>query len=140
MILLRNTDYNKSKMICETIVQNYRDKLKTVILRPATVCGYAPRLRLDLSVNILTNHAITNNLIKVFGGDQLRPNLHVKDYCSAKIKKQWGQNMTKFQNVQMPGGVTLNGEMIYNDAVEELKILDESLRNTWETPPLDMIG
>ena len=64
----------------------------------------------------------------------------LKDYCSAKIKKQWGQNMTKFQNVQMPGGVTLNGEMIYNDAVEELKILDESLRNTWETPPLDMIG
>ena len=64
----------------------------------------------------------------------------VKDYTAAKIKKQWGQNMTKFQNVQMPGGVTLNGEMIYNDAVEELKILDESLRTTWETPPLDMIG
>jgi hypothetical protein len=64
----------------------------------------------------------------------------LKDYAAAKIKKQWGQNLTKFTNVQMPGGVTLNGEMIYNDAVEELKILDEQLRNTWETPPLDMIG
>ena len=64
----------------------------------------------------------------------------LKDYATAKIKKQWGQNLTKFTNVQMPGGVTLNGEMIYNDAVEELKILDEQLRNTWETPPLDMIG
>ena len=64
----------------------------------------------------------------------------VKDYTTAKIKKQWGQNLTKFQNVQMPGGVTLNGEMIYNDAVEELKILDEQLRSQWELPPLDMIG
>ena len=64
----------------------------------------------------------------------------VKDYAAAKIKKQWGTNMTKFQNVQMPGGVTLNGEMIYNDAVQELKDLDEQLRNEWETPPLDMIG
>ena len=64
----------------------------------------------------------------------------VKDYASAKIKKQWGSNMTKFQNVQMPGGVTLNGEMIYNDAVQELKDLDEQLRTEWETMPLDMIG
>ncbi len=64
----------------------------------------------------------------------------LKDYATAKIKKQWGTNLTKFQNVQMPGGVTLNGEMIYNDAVEELKILDETLRSTYETPPLDMIG
>jgi nucleoside-diphosphate-sugar epimerase len=56
-----------------------------VIFRPATVCGYAPRLRLDLSVNILTNHAISKGKITVFGGDQLRPNLHVKDYCNAVL-------------------------------------------------------
>ena len=47
------------------------------------MCGYAPRQRLDLSVNILTNHAINNNKITVFGGDQLRPNLHIQDYCDA---------------------------------------------------------
>ena len=64
----------------------------------------------------------------------------VKDYTTAKIKKQWGQNLTKFTGVQMPGGVTLNGEMIYNDAVDELKRLYEELRMVWETPPLDMIG
>jgi len=71
---------------------------------------------------------------------EIYDNMWVKDYASAKIKKQWGQNMTKFQNVQMPGGVTLNGEMIYNDAVQELKDLEEQLRTEWETPPLDMIG
>ena len=71
---------------------------------------------------------------------EIYDNMWVKDYTAAKIKKQWGQNMTKFQNVQMPGGVTLNGEMIYNDAVQELKDLDEQLRQEWETPPLDMIG
>ena len=48
-------------------------------VRPATVCGYAPRLRLDLTVNILTNHAINNGRITVFGGEQLRPNIHVED-------------------------------------------------------------
>jgi hypothetical protein len=66
--------------------------------------------------------------------------LWVKDYATAKIKKQWGTNLTKFNGVQMPGGITLNGEMIYNDAVNELKELDEQLRTQWELPPLDMIG
>jgi nucleoside-diphosphate-sugar epimerase len=52
-----------------------------VVFRPATVCGYAPRQRLDVSVNILTNHAVANGKISVFGGAQMRPNLHVQDYC-----------------------------------------------------------
>lgn len=78
------TLYNKYKGLCEPILKKYADDGFTgVIFRPATVCGYAPRLRLDLSVNILTNHAITNNKIVVFGGSQLRPNLHVQDYCDA---------------------------------------------------------
>ena len=64
----------------------------------------------------------------------------VKDYATAMIKKYWGQNLTKFQNVQLPGGVTLNGEKIYGDAVEELRELEETLRNTYEEPPMDMIG
>lgn len=78
------TLYNKYKGLCEPILKKYADDSFTgVIYRPATVCGYAPRLRLDLSVNILTNHALTNNKITVFGGVQLRPNLHVQDYCDA---------------------------------------------------------
>jgi nucleoside-diphosphate-sugar epimerase len=76
------TLYNKYKGMCEPLLLKHTDDNFTgVIFRPATVCGYAPRLRLDLSVNILTNHAITNKEIKVFGGDQLRPNLHIQDYC-----------------------------------------------------------
>ena len=80
------TLYNKYKGMCEPLLLKHTDNNFTgVIFRPATVCGYAPRLRLDLSVNILTNHAISNGKITVFGGDQLRPNLHVKDYCNAVL-------------------------------------------------------
>ena len=78
------TLYNKYKGLCEPILNKYGTEDFTVTtFRPATVCGYAPRLRLDLSVNILTNHAITNNKITVFGGKQLRPNLDVRDYVDA---------------------------------------------------------
>lgn len=76
------TLYNKYKGMCEPLLKKHTDEnFVGIIFRPATVCGYAPRLRLDLSVNILTNHAVTNNKITVFGGSQLRPNLHVQDYC-----------------------------------------------------------
>ena len=76
------TLYNKYKGMCEPLlIKHTDDNFVGVIFRPATVCGYAPRLRLDLSVNILTNHAVNKNKIMVFGGKQLRPNLHIKDYC-----------------------------------------------------------
>ena len=76
------TLYNKYKGMCEPILFNHtNDDFTGVIFRPATVCGYSPRLRLDLSVNILTNHGFNNKKIKVFGGEQLRPNLHIRDYC-----------------------------------------------------------
>jgi nucleoside-diphosphate-sugar epimerase len=78
------TLYNKYKGMCEPLLRRHLDAGFTgVIFRPATVCGYAPRQRLDLSVNILTNHAINANKITVFGGSQLRPNLHIQDYCNA---------------------------------------------------------
>ena len=78
------TLYNKYKGLCEPILLKHTDdSFEGVIFRPATVCGFAPRMRLDLSVNILTNFAVNKNLIKVFGGSQLRPNLHVQDYCEA---------------------------------------------------------
>jgi len=78
------TLYNKYKGMCEPLLlQNTNNNFEGVIFRPATVCGYAPRQRLDLSVNILTNFAVNKRFIKVFGGNQLRPNLHIKDYCEA---------------------------------------------------------
>lgn len=80
------TLYNKYKGMCEPLLTKHTDKnFVGVTFRPATVCGYAPRQRLDLSVNILTNHAVNRNKITVFGGSQLRPNLHVQDYCDAVI-------------------------------------------------------
>ena len=78
------TLYNDYKGKCEPLLLKHTDdKFIGVIFRPATVCGFAPRLRLDLTVNILTNHAVNNGKITVFGGDQLRPNLHIGDYCNA---------------------------------------------------------
>jgi len=74
------TDYNKYKGLCEPILLRYQSpEFTTVILRPATVCGYSPRMRFDLSVNILTNHAVNRGVITVFGGQQKRPNIHVED-------------------------------------------------------------
>lgn len=74
------TDYSKFKAMCEVVLEEEREPgFVAVTIRPATVCGYAPRLRLDLTVNILTNLAINNGKITVFGGEQLRPNLHVED-------------------------------------------------------------
>ena len=78
--LLPLTDYSKYKALCEEVLAEKRAPgFVTLVLRPSTVCGYSPRLRLDLTVNILTNHAVNNSKIKVFGGQQMRPNIHIKD-------------------------------------------------------------
>ena len=71
--------YNKTKMIAERVILSYRDSLVTTILRPATVCGYSPRMRLDLTVNLLTMQALTNGAVTVLGGSQVRPNIHIDD-------------------------------------------------------------
>ena len=81
------TDYSKFKAMCEEVLlQKRKPGFVTLILRPATVCGYSPRLRLDLTVNILTTHAIHNRIIKVFGGDQMRPNIHIEDMTDAYVQ------------------------------------------------------
>jgi nucleoside-diphosphate-sugar epimerase len=78
------TLYNKFKGLCEPILLRHKtDDFTCVVVRPATVCGYSPRTRLDLSVNILTNHAVNKGVITVFGGNQMRPNLHVEDMVDA---------------------------------------------------------
>lgn len=74
------TDYSKYKAMCEEFLLGAAtDDFIVSIIRPATVCGYSPRLRLDLTVNILTNHAINKGGITVFGGEQKRPNIHIED-------------------------------------------------------------
>ena len=74
------TDYSKYKAKCEEVLlKEATDDFIVTIIRPSTVCGYSPRMRLDLTVNILTNHAINKGQITVFGGEQKRPNLHIED-------------------------------------------------------------
>ncbi len=81
------TDYSRFKADCERILLEEREPgFVGLTLRPATVCGYAPRLRLDLTVNILTNHAINNGRITVFGGSQLRPNIHIEDMTDLYLR------------------------------------------------------
>ncbi|MEI9889054.1 MAG: SDR family oxidoreductase [Rhizomicrobium sp.] len=80
------TLYNKFKGMCEPLLWKYMsDDFTAVVIRPATLCGYSPRTRLDLSVNILTNHAVNKGVISVFGGTQMRPNLHIEDMVSAYL-------------------------------------------------------
>ena len=107
------TLYNKFKGMCEPILIKYLDdKFKGVIIRPATVCGYAPHCRLDLSVNILTNHAVNNKKIIVLGGgEQKRPNLHVNDMSRAYLMLIEND----FENI--------NGE-IFNVSFENKKIIE----------------
>lgn len=73
------SEYNKTKMIAERVLLSYAPALIPQIVRPATVCGFSPRMRLDVSVNMLTMQALTNGRITVFGGDQVRPNIHIED-------------------------------------------------------------
>ena len=80
------TDYSRFKADCEKILLNNTDNdFITTILRPATVCGFSTRLRLDLVVNILTNHAFYNQEINVYGGHQLRPNIHINDMVDSYV-------------------------------------------------------
>jgi len=85
--LMPLTDYSKYKALCEEVLLKKREPgFVTLILRPSTVCGYSPRLRLDLTVNILTNHAVNNKKIAVFGGQQMRPNIHIADMVEVYLK------------------------------------------------------
>jgi nucleoside-diphosphate-sugar epimerase len=73
------SEYNKTKMVGERVLLSYQDDMVVQIVRPATVCGYSPRMRLDVSVNLLTMQALSKGKITVFGGDQVRPNIHIDD-------------------------------------------------------------
>lgn len=81
------SDYNRYKGMTEPLLLKYQSPtFTTVIIRPATVCGYSPRLRLDLTVNILTNHAVNKGTITVFGGEQKRPNIHIDDITDLYVE------------------------------------------------------
>ena len=113
------SDYNKTKMISERVLLSYQDKIKVNIIRPATVCGYSPRMRLDLSVNMLTFQAVANKRITVFGGDQTRPNIHLKD-------------MIRVYHHFLAVGKQHTG--IFNAGFENISILEIAQRATLHAP------
>ena len=110
------TDYNKYKALCEPILLKYLDdNFNGIIIRPATVCGFSEKMRFDLTVNILTNYAYNKGFIRVFGGNQSRPNCHIDDMCDL-YKKLIHDDISKF-----------NGE-IFNVGTENLKIIEVAER------------
>jgi nucleoside-diphosphate-sugar epimerase len=116
--LLPISEYNKTKMCGERIVLSYERDMAVQIVRPATVCGFSPRMRLDVSVNMLTMQALKNGRITVFGGDQTRPNIHIQDITDLYL--------FLLDNPQHTG--------IYNAGFENLSILEIARMVTEEVP------
>ena len=106
--LIPLTEYNKTKMVAERTILSYADQISVQIVRPATVCGLSPRMRLDVSVNMLTMQALENNKITVFGGQQTRPNIHIDDITDIYI--------FLMRNPQITG--------VFNAGFENISILD----------------
>ena len=101
--------YNKTKMIAEKIIESYKDEIKYHIIRPATVCGFSPRMRLDVTVNMFVYQAMKKKFIEVHGGKQIRPNIHIKDLTNVYLHF--------LKNEKIKSG-------IYNAGFENLSILD----------------
>jgi nucleoside-diphosphate-sugar epimerase len=101
--------YNKTKMVAERVLLSYANQMNVYNIRPATVCGYSPRMRLDVSVNMLTMQALKNKVMTVFGGMQTRPNIHIQDMVNVYRHI--------LANPQLPSGA-------YNAGFENITILD----------------
>jgi len=129
--LIPMTLYNTSKGICEKILWDLIDPdITAVAIRPATVCGYAPRMRFDLTVNIMTRDAMCKDKITVFGGEQKRPNLHIKDMCdvyklllTAPKEKINGETFNVgVENMKVKDIAKLIKEVVYKYASKEVSI------------------
>jgi len=101
--------YNKTKMVAERVLLSFQEDIQIHCIRPATVCGWSPRMRLDVSVNMLTLQALKNGLITVFGGEQTRPNIHIQDMI--------GVYQHFLENPNLDSGC-------YNAGFENISILD----------------
>ena len=127
------TDYSKFKAMCEDVLAEEREPgFTTLIIRPATVCGYAPRLRLDLTVNILTNHAINNGKITVFGGAQRRPNINIEDMTDLYV------NCLQYEDAAIDGKI-FNAGFENHSVAEIAEMVRTSVGNGVEvvTQPTD---
>lgn len=112
------SEYNKTKMVAERVLLSYADQMAVQIIRPATVCGFSPRMRLDVSVNMLTMRALKNGRITVIGGSQTRPNIHIDDITDVYL--------FMLQHPEHAG--------IYNAGFENLSIMDIARSVTKHAP------
>ena len=97
-------------MVAERVLLSYQNKMQVINVRPATVCGLSPRMRLDVSVNLLTHQALREGVINVFGGDQIRPNIHIKDMV--RVYEHFLNNMDDISSGN------------YNAGFENISIMD----------------
>lgn len=111
------SEYNKTKMVAERVLLSYANDMAVQVIRPATVCGYSPRMRLDVSVNMLTMQALSNRKITVFGGRQIRPNIHIDDITDLYV--------FMLQHPKYQG--------IYNAGFENLSIMEIAERVAQQT-------
>ena len=111
--------YNKTKMVAERVLMSFVGQMQVHCIRPATVCGYSPRMRLDVSVNMLTLQALKNSKITVFGGQQIRPNIHIQDMVDV-----YRHFLAK---PELPSGA-------YNAGFENISILDIAKRVKQKIP------
>ena len=109
LTLVPVSTYNETKMIAERVIKSYENEIIFHSVRPATVCGYSPRMRLDTSVNMFAFQALKSKSISVFGGEQIRPNIHIQDLTN--VYKHF------ILNPDLPSG-------FYNAGFENLKIID----------------
>ena len=150
------TQYNEYKALSEPIILQEKDNFEVTIFRPATVCGYSPRMRFDLSVNILTGHAISKNKITVFGGEQLRPNLHILDYinlvkllinsdkCLNEVYNVGNQNLSLMEIAQLVKDTLISIDSNYSrleifrtpsDDIRSYHINSEKIKNDLDFTP-----
>jgi nucleoside-diphosphate-sugar epimerase len=112
------SEYNKTKMVAERVLLSYAEQMAVQIVRPATVCGYSPRMRLDVSVNMLTMQALSREHITVFGGAQTRPNIHIEDVTDLYL--------FMLEHPELRG--------VYNAGFENISIMEIAERVTEHAP------
>lgn len=120
------SEYNKTKMVSERVLLSYQDRMAVQIVRPATVCGLSTRMRLDVSVNMLTMQALTKGKITVFGGAQIRPNIHIEDICDVYLHLLNDKNTVGIFNAGFENISILDIAQMVNEQVACEIVLTES--------------
>ena len=125
------SEYNKTKMVAERVFMSYAGAMTTTIIRPATVCGYSPRMRLDVVVNLLTMQALATGCITVLGGEQTRPNIHIDDlvdvYLFALEQRLAGLYNAGFENLTV-GDIAA---LVCRSVPAEVKVLPSNDRRSY---------